>query len=121
MGNGCADDVFDGNALVPFAHGMGLISDELFEVCGSNMFCIVQMLYSFIFRYKALEELLNFLVGRAGVSYVVRVNTMVSLMFFLSFLECWSLNKNSFDHEVLSEMVEIITLHPKKIHVKFDI
>lgn len=35
MGNGVTDEVFDGNALVPFAHGMGLISDELFEVGGS--------------------------------------------------------------------------------------
>ncbi|CAL5353378.1 unnamed protein product [Camellia sinensis] len=32
VGNGVTDDEFDGNALVPFAHGMGLISDELFEV-----------------------------------------------------------------------------------------
>ncbi|GMP90187.1 hypothetical protein CsSME_00041432 [Camellia sinensis var. sinensis] len=31
VGNGVTDDEFDGNALVPFAHGMGLISDELFE------------------------------------------------------------------------------------------
>ncbi|GFP85104.1 serine carboxypeptidase 1 [Phtheirospermum japonicum] len=31
VGNGVTDDVFDGNDLVPFAHGMGLISDELFE------------------------------------------------------------------------------------------
>ncbi|KAI3682567.1 hypothetical protein L1987_82630 [Smallanthus sonchifolius] len=31
VGNGVADEVFDGNALVPFAHGMGLISDELYE------------------------------------------------------------------------------------------
>ena len=42
MGNGVADDVFDGNALVPFAHGMGLISDELYEVHFSNMSMIVQ-------------------------------------------------------------------------------
>lgn len=41
VGNGVTDDEFDGNALVPFAHGMGLISDELFEV-GSLSF-----LYSF--------------------------------------------------------------------------
>lgn len=42
MGNGVADDVFDGNAIVPFVHGMGLISDELFEVCGSiSLFDIV--------------------------------------------------------------------------------
>ncbi|KAL8516539.1 hypothetical protein ACS0TY_014979 [Phlomoides rotata] len=31
VGNGVCDDVFDGNALVPFTHGMGLISDELYE------------------------------------------------------------------------------------------
>ncbi|EOA16514.1 hypothetical protein CARUB_v10004672mg [Capsella rubella] len=31
VGNGVADAIFDGNALVPFAHGMGLISNELFE------------------------------------------------------------------------------------------
>lgn len=34
VGNGVTDDVIDGNALLPFVHGMGLISDELFEVCG---------------------------------------------------------------------------------------
>lgn len=32
VGNGVTDGVFDGNALVPFAHGMGLISDDLFQV-----------------------------------------------------------------------------------------
>ncbi|VVA92715.1 unnamed protein product [Arabis nemorensis] len=31
VGNGVTDPVFDGNALVPFAHGMALISNELFE------------------------------------------------------------------------------------------
>ncbi|KAL5566720.1 hypothetical protein UlMin_029884 [Ulmus minor] len=31
IGNGCTDEVFDDNALVPFAHGMGLISEELFQ------------------------------------------------------------------------------------------
>lgn len=31
VGNGVADAVFDGNALVPFAHGMALISDDLFQ------------------------------------------------------------------------------------------
>ncbi|XP_047957115.1 serine carboxypeptidase 1-like [Salvia hispanica] len=36
VGNGVADDVFDGNALVPFAHGMGLISDELYEAVNSE-------------------------------------------------------------------------------------
>ncbi|XP_044473198.1 serine carboxypeptidase 1-like isoform X2 [Mangifera indica] len=31
VGNGLTDRQFDGNALVPFAHGMGLISDDIFE------------------------------------------------------------------------------------------
>ncbi|KAM5562924.1 serine carboxypeptidase-like 20 [Rosa sericea] len=31
VGNGVTDEEIDGNALVPFAHGMGLISDDLFE------------------------------------------------------------------------------------------
>ncbi|XP_019450474.1 PREDICTED: serine carboxypeptidase-like 20 isoform X2 [Lupinus angustifolius] len=31
IGNAVTDKIFDGNALVPFAHGMGLISDQLFE------------------------------------------------------------------------------------------
>ncbi|XP_031249340.1 serine carboxypeptidase 1-like [Pistacia vera] len=31
VGNGVTDRMFDGNALIPFAHGMGLISDDLFE------------------------------------------------------------------------------------------
>ncbi|KAI4326352.1 hypothetical protein MLD38_031676 [Melastoma candidum] len=31
VGNGVTDEMFDGNALVPFVHGMALISDELFE------------------------------------------------------------------------------------------
>lgn len=32
IGNGVTDNKFDGNALVPFAHGMGLISNKMFEV-----------------------------------------------------------------------------------------
>ncbi|KAH9312833.1 hypothetical protein KI387_027868 [Taxus chinensis] len=31
VGNGVTDPKFDGNALVPFVHGMGLISDDLFQ------------------------------------------------------------------------------------------
>ncbi|KAL9227498.1 hypothetical protein vseg_003181 [Gypsophila vaccaria] len=31
IGNGVTDEVFDGNALVPFVHGMGLISDDLYH------------------------------------------------------------------------------------------
>lgn len=37
VGNGCTDDKFDGNALVPFAHGMGLISNELYQVRGFSI------------------------------------------------------------------------------------
>lgn len=48
MGNGVCDDVFDGNALVPFTHGMGLIPDELYEVCGSiSLFYIIFFLDSY--------------------------------------------------------------------------
>ncbi|MQL69584.1 hypothetical protein Taro_001882 [Colocasia esculenta] len=36
VGNGVTDAVFDGDALVPFAHGMGLISDNLFEEVNSS-------------------------------------------------------------------------------------
>ncbi|XAR60886.1 Carboxypeptidase C [Bertholletia excelsa] len=36
VGNGVTDEEFDGNALVPFAHGMGLISDELFQEITTN-------------------------------------------------------------------------------------
>ncbi|XP_004492244.4 serine carboxypeptidase-like 20 [Cicer arietinum] len=42
VGNPVTDDKIDGNALVPFAHGMSLISDELFEnttkACHGNFF-----------------------------------------------------------------------------------
>lgn len=40
IGNGVTDEVFDGDALVPFVHGMGLISDQLYKevqrVCNSS-------------------------------------------------------------------------------------
>ncbi|KAL6563498.1 carbohydrate-binding module 1 protein [Orobanche gracilis] len=39
VGNGVTDDVFDGNALIPFVHGMGLISDELVEQCAVSAEC----------------------------------------------------------------------------------
>ncbi|KAJ1404022.1 Serine carboxypeptidase, histidine active site [Sesbania bispinosa] len=31
IGNGATDKRFDGNALIPFVHGMGLISDDIYE------------------------------------------------------------------------------------------
>ncbi|XP_022925208.1 serine carboxypeptidase 1-like [Cucurbita moschata] len=42
VGNGVTDEKFDGNALVPFAHGMALISDAMFQEaeasCGGNYY-----------------------------------------------------------------------------------
>ncbi|MCH81721.1 serine carboxypeptidase-like 20-like [Trifolium medium] len=42
VGNGVTDEQIDGNALVPFVHGMGLISNELFEEvsreCNGNFY-----------------------------------------------------------------------------------
>jgi len=35
IGNGATDVNYDYNAFVPFAHGMGLISTDMYEVCGS--------------------------------------------------------------------------------------
>ena len=32
MGNGCTDDRFDGDAIVPFIYGMGLISMDMYKV-----------------------------------------------------------------------------------------
>ncbi|KAI3829883.1 hypothetical protein L1987_04015 [Smallanthus sonchifolius] len=37
VGNGVTDEVFDDNALVPFARGMGLISNELYEGSGHTV------------------------------------------------------------------------------------
>ena len=36
VGNGVTDEKIDANALVPFQHGMGLISDKMFEVFASS-------------------------------------------------------------------------------------
>ncbi|KAF8015380.1 hypothetical protein BT93_H1015 [Corymbia citriodora subsp. variegata] len=33
VGNGIADEKFDGNAFVPFAFGMGLISSDIYKAC----------------------------------------------------------------------------------------
>lgn len=38
VGNGVTDEKFDGNALVPFAHGMALISNELYQVGTEPLF-----------------------------------------------------------------------------------
>ena len=32
VGNGCTDDQFDGDAIVPFIYGMGLISMDMYKV-----------------------------------------------------------------------------------------
>lgn len=38
VGNGVTDEEFDGNALVPFAYGMALISNELYQVGREPLF-----------------------------------------------------------------------------------
>lgn len=51
VGNGVTDETYDGNALVPFAHGMGLISNELYQVqkefpfYGMGDFSSLQLIY----------------------------------------------------------------------------
>lgn len=50
VGNGVTDEVYDGNALVPFAHGMGLISDKIYEVS-----------FIFIFSFNLIFLLENIL------------------------------------------------------------
>jgi len=47
-GNPVTDHKFDGNAIIPFAHGMGLISDEIFEVKIKNLVIIVFNDYFFL-------------------------------------------------------------------------
>jgi hypothetical protein len=32
VGNGCTDEKFDGNAIIPFTYGMGLIDIDLYQV-----------------------------------------------------------------------------------------
>ncbi|GFQ00149.1 serine carboxypeptidase 1 [Phtheirospermum japonicum] len=57
VGNGVTDDKFDGNALVPFAHGMGLISDELFEAVEDlNIYDILEPCYHSTSRRILLEN-----------------------------------------------------------------
>lgn len=38
IGNGFTDVKYDGNSFVPFAHGMGLISEDMYEVCHNMSF-----------------------------------------------------------------------------------
>ncbi|KAH9734386.1 serine carboxypeptidase-like 20 [Citrus sinensis] len=43
VGNGVTDEEFDGNALVPFTHGMSLISDKIFELVNDiNIYDILE-------------------------------------------------------------------------------
>ncbi|GLT87817.1 hypothetical protein SLE2022_058770 [Rubroshorea leprosula] len=62
IGNGVTDPRYDGNALVPFAHGMGLISDDIFEevttACRENYNTLSESCdAAFIKVDKALEGL----------------------------------------------------------------
>lgn len=55
VGNGVTDDEFDGNALIPFVHGMGLISDDLFQVClwyAIGILKAVNFFYAVLKKYK---------------------------------------------------------------------
>ncbi|PIN01835.1 Serine carboxypeptidases (lysosomal cathepsin A) [Handroanthus impetiginosus] len=63
VGNGVCDPEFDGSALVPFAHGMGLISDNMFKeaevLCKGNYHKFIsidcqQILYKI---FMVLDEL----------------------------------------------------------------
>ena len=47
VGNGVTDEKFDGNALVPFAHGMALISDAMFQVIITKLYISISILASF--------------------------------------------------------------------------
>lgn len=60
VGNGVTDDVIDGNALIPFVHGMGLISNELFEV---SVALLIHINCTFYFHYsgKSPKHVLAFL------------------------------------------------------------
>lgn len=51
MGNGVTEKKFDGNALVPFAHGVGLISDDVFEVGEFEL--LVTLFISFLINSPA--------------------------------------------------------------------
>ncbi|KAE8671013.1 Serine carboxypeptidase 1 [Hibiscus syriacus] len=67
VGNGVTDPVFDGNSFVTFAHGMALISDDIFEVvvasCGadftnsSTAACAEKLSYVYVRTYRALAGL----------------------------------------------------------------
>ncbi|GAU32426.1 hypothetical protein TSUD_158240, partial [Trifolium subterraneum] len=46
VGNGVTDQTFDDNAFIPFVHGMGLISDTIYEAVGDlNMYNILEPCY----------------------------------------------------------------------------
>lgn len=49
IGNPGTDVDYDFNSFVPFAHGMGLISNDMYEVCGSAL-----MLILFIHSYSRI-------------------------------------------------------------------
>ena len=50
LGNAVTDPEFDGNnALVPFAHGMALISDDIYEV--RYLFSLLSFLFGYFFNF----------------------------------------------------------------------
>lgn len=75
VGNGVADSMYDGNALVPFAHGMGLISDQLFEVCSMDSY----LFFHFVFWLIYLTP--NEITGRTLQKFAVEISmTMIDLI-----------------------------------------
>lgn len=43
IGNAATDYKYDGNSLVPFAHGMALISDDIYEVGLNGMYVLFKL------------------------------------------------------------------------------
>ena len=83
------DNVFDGNALVPFAHGMGLISDDLYRVsteksCKDKKYsCKMTNLLKFVFVFSHINKmkiwfLLQELIVACNGNYYNPVNSSCS-------------------------------------------
>ncbi|KAB1201662.1 Serine carboxypeptidase-like 20 [Morella rubra] len=93
VGNAVTDERFDGNALVPFAHGMGLISDSIFEeveaackgnyhdprepACFQNLQLVLQAIAG-LNIYDILEPCYH----NPGTKQEVKGNTSLPLMSF---------------------------------------
>uniref|UniRef100_A0ACD5XNS5 Uncharacterized protein n=1 Tax=Avena sativa TaxID=4498 RepID=A0ACD5XNS5_AVESA len=65
VGNGVCDTVFDGNALVPFVHGMGLISDDIYQE--ASMSCQGNYWNSSDYKCEAALSKIYSLVDRLNI------------------------------------------------------